>query len=123
MKALKFLFAATAAALTTPTTAQVRPPLPETSRGDLQCFIIYSSVLGTTKDEKIRSAATNGFIYFLGKLDGGAKGIDMFEEVKGEALKMQKVEFDKVASSCDLQLNKRGQEVQAIGAALAKAGI
>ena len=106
-----------------PALAAERAPLPPQVRNDLQCFIIYSSVLGNSKDESVKQAAQINWTYYLGKIDGGANGMAMFEEVKAEAARMRTVDLQKIATACDANMSKRGNQVMAIGKALTAAGL
>jgi hypothetical protein len=71
-----FAFAAGAARADTPAAAS-----------DLKCFVVLSMV-SDNGDPKLNATITLGRLYFLGRLDGGAPGIDLKARFRDLAGKM-----------------------------------
>lgn len=115
--------AATLGAMPTVSIAADRPALPSAVRADLQCLIIYSAILGSSADKEIVQGATTGTIYYLGRLDGAARPVDLLAEIRAEVPRLEALDTKKLGADCDARLVQRGGEVMAIGDALKKAGL
>jgi hypothetical protein len=90
--------------------------LAPTVKKDVQCFLLYAAAAGDTKDEKVRQAGGFGTMYYLGKLDVAAPGLNIVEAVRAEAKALEGNPTAKeIGTSCDSEFGKRGAELMKIG--------
>lgn len=83
---------------------------------DVQCFMLYAMGVDLAKDDKARQAASLGTMYFVGKLQVGAPGLDLAEAVRQEAEAFQTNPNAKdIGTACDAEVQKRGNELIDLG--------
>jgi len=96
-------------------------PVPET-RDDLRCFLIMALLADTSEEGKGKEAAIAGTLYFLGKLDGRAPGLDLEAAATAELAAMTEAEFQGQKTGCISLLEQRGNYMVAVGTAMEKRG-
>jgi hypothetical protein len=96
-------------------------PVPET-RDDLRCFLIMALLVDSSAEGKGKEAAMAGTLYFLGKLDVRAPGLDIGAAATAELGSMTEAEFQSQKPRCIALLEERGHYLVAIGTAMEKRG-
>lgn len=83
---------------------------------DVQCFLLYAMGVDLAKDDTARQAASLGTMYFVGKLQVGAPGLDLTQAVRQEAESFQTNPNAKaIGAGCDAEVQKRGNELIDLG--------
>ena len=107
---------AAAAAPAKPTAAPTASSSP--SSKDVQCFILFVSVIGNAKDEASARPASIAMSYYLGKITRGNPSLDLIAAVKEESKALHGSDPQKVGVACEQEFNKRMADVDALGKAL-----
>ena len=113
---LPIAFAAAVAAVPVQSAPVSLNPLVER---DVQCFVLYAigvnNAVGAS-DDKAREAGSLGLMYYLGKLEVGAPGVNLTEAVRQEATALQSnPNAKRIGASCDAEFQKRGAELIDLG--------
>lgn len=90
----------------------------QTTGKDVQCFMLFASVVGNAKDEAAAKSAMIGLTYFLGKITGRAPAIDLVAAVKQESKALQASDPKKVGAACEQELTRKLADVDKLGQAL-----
>lgn len=110
-------FATVAAA--SPAGAAPRVPLSPSVQKDVQCFVLFAAAAdsaGKAKDEAARAATSMGVMYYLGKLQAGAPGLNLVAAVRQEADGFAgNPHMKDIGAACDDEFQKRGQELVDFG--------
>lgn len=92
------------------------PSLSAPVKNDVECFMLYAMGVDLAKDDQARQAASLGTMYFVGKLQVGAPGLDLAEAVRREAEAIQTNPNAKdIGAACDAEVQKRGKELIDLG--------
>jgi hypothetical protein len=90
--------------------------LSDSVRKDVQCFVLYAAAAGQAKDDKTRQVASVGTMYFVGRLDAGARGLDLAEAARQEGDALQKnPNIKDIGDACDKRLSQRGAALIELG--------
>lgn len=90
---------------------------------DLRCVAVFAVAAGQAKDSAIQGPLIAGTMYFIGRLDGRAPGLDLEARLKAEALHMEeKGLFATESKRCGETIGARGKDLMKIGEALKAAG-
>jgi len=103
------------AALLVGRTASAAEPLPPAVEHDLHCLVVAATFAQNSPAGNAKQVAESGIIYFLGKVDGEAPGIDLEARVREEIPKLTAQTFMAQVQACGGPLQKRFDEVTAIG--------
>ena len=118
----KFILAASLLAAAAPlpaATPTASPALGDAStRKDVQCFVLFVSVVGNAKDDAAAKSAMVGVSYYLGKITRAAPTIDLVALVKQESKSLQGANPQQVGAACEQEYNKRMTDVDNLGKAL-----
>jgi hypothetical protein len=87
--------------------AAAPPPLDAPTKEDVRCFIALGT-LAQSDDPTIKTAATAGTLYFLGRLDGRSPGLDMEAAVAAETPEMTEADHAALLRSCGGKMEERG---------------
>jgi hypothetical protein len=83
---------------------------------DVQCFMLYSVGVATATEDKNRTAGTLGVMYFVGKLQAEAPGLDLVTAVREQAQTFENnPRLKEIGAACDAEFHKRGEELLEIG--------
>ena len=97
-------------------------PAPDAeTRADIRCFIAVSSLM-ESEDEAMRQAGSMASQYYLGRIDGRVPDLDLESAVAAE-LPIDQAALQALMQSCGAELEKRGQEVVAVGKRLTARGL
>src|SRR4051812_35429325 len=88
-------------------------PRPET-REDVRCFLAASSMMSSDKPE-LKMFGSMAAQYFLGRIDGREPGVDIEAITVEEGPSMTQADVSALLRSCGALMQKRGNEIQAIG--------
>ncbi len=101
--------------------AQLSPSSQVTS--DIQCFMLYSVGVGTATDDNSRTAGSLGVMYFIGKLQAEAPGLDLVAAVREQAQTFENnPRLKEIGAACDAEFHKRGEELIEVGKELQQSG-
>jgi len=107
------------AAAAQPASAPI-PLTPEVQR-DVQCFMLFAAAAGNPKNKDVQAAGGLGMLYYLGRLDVHAPGLDIVRAVRQEAKTFDSPAKAKViGEACDSEAKRRGQRLVQIGNELQK---
>ncbi len=86
---------------------------------DVRCMLValHTATLNVPAE---RIAGMMAAIYYLGRLDGHSPHADIEQLIKSDARKMTPAELRVESARCGGVLEKKGQELQKIGAALSR---
>lgn len=89
------------------------------TRADVRCLLIalHTATLNLPQE---RTAGTMAAIYYLGLLDGHSPHANIEQLIKSEARKMTPAELRAESARCAGVLERKGHELQKIGAALSR---
>lgn len=88
---------------------------------DADCVVTGLRMVQMSMPEQ-RSAGLMLAIYYLGRLDGRASGVEIDSLIEKDAEKMTTAEFRANAVRCGKALTLKGQEIQKIGTDLSDKG-
>ncbi len=91
-------------------------------RADGRCLIV-SYLLADNQDAEIKNAAVIISQYYLGRLDGRSPGLDIEALIEAETEALDDAQVQALLQSCGAAVEKRGKEIEAMGARLEKKGI
>jgi hypothetical protein len=105
--------------------AQSAPPtLSPSAHKDVQCFLLYAAAVGAaekTNNQNTKEAGSLGVMYFLGKLQVSAPGLNLLDAVRQEAKAMDgNPRAKEIGEACDAEFTGRGAELRAMGAQMGK---
>jgi hypothetical protein len=102
--------------------AQSAPiPLPPDVQRDLHCFMLNAAAAGNPKNKEVQAAGSLGMMFYLGKLDVRAPGLDIVRAVRQEAKIFEAPANAKaIGEACDSESKKRSQQLIQIGNELQK---
>ena len=116
-----YLLAGFAALIAVPDRPALAVPLSPSVARDVQCFLLYAAAAGSATDDKAVQAASVGTMYFVGRIDVGAPGLDLVAALRQEADALEgNPKAKDIGESCDSQLAKRGTELIDVGEQLKK---
>ena len=96
--------------------ASAQQPLSAQVTSDVRCFMLYAVGVATATEDKNRTAATLGTLYFVGKLQAEAPGLDLVTAVRAEAQTFESnPKLKEIGAACDAEFQKRGQELLEVG--------
>ncbi len=98
-------------------------PIPFTPyvQRDVQCFMLFAAAAGNPKDKNVQTAGGLGMMYYLGRLDVRAPGLDIVRAVRQEAKTFESpAQARAIGDACDAEAKKRGQQLVQIGGELQK---
>lgn len=98
--------------------AKADTPDPETL-ADVRCVLVAMHMVATQAPQQ-GTAGMMVAMYYLGRLDGHAPRADIERLVKAEVWKATPEELKSDAVQCGQALQKKGRELQKIGAALVR---
>src|SRR6476646_11971858 len=109
---------ATVAAAPAPRSAP-RVSLSPSVQKDVQCFVLFAAAVasaGNAHDDAARAASGLGVMYYLGKLQVGAPGLNLVAAVRQEAdAFVDNPRVKDIGATCDAEFQKRGQELVDFG--------
>jgi hypothetical protein len=88
-----------------------------TTEQDLRCFVIGVEMGNSADSATARAAGFSAALYFLGRLDGRAPGLDL-ERALADLPTLSQGESRSEAQRCGQALIDRGREIEDIGRAL-----
>ena len=86
---------------------------------DVRCVLVAMRMV-TTQAPQQRAAGMMVAMYYLGRLDGHAPGADIERLIKAEVWKSTSAELKADAVRCGQALQRKGHELQKIGAQLVR---
>ena len=117
------MFCALAALVSRPAHAAPPVPLSPAVKKDVQCFILFAAAAGTATDEIVKQGAAAGTMYYLGRLNVAAPGLDLNQAVQQEAVIFEtEQKAEQIGAACDSELQKRGADMMSLGAKLTQSG-
>jgi hypothetical protein len=106
-------------ALATTAATQPAPSLPAAVQKDVQCFLLFAAAVdraSAAKEDQAQQASSLAVMYYLGRLDVAAPGIDLAEVVRREATAMDSnPRAQAIGAECDSDFQKRGAELRSFG--------
>jgi hypothetical protein len=114
-------FAKIAVAAAAPLLLAAAPPTTQ-DRADIRCLIV-SYQLASNADAEIKNAGIIVSQYYLGLLDGRSPGLDLEALIEAESKGIDEAQMKALLQRCGSQVEKRGKEIEAIGARLQKKGV
>jgi hypothetical protein len=118
------LMAALSALATAAPAQSAAVSLSPSAQKDVQCFLLYAAAVGAaakTNNQNTKEAASLGLMYFLGKLQAGAPGLNLLDAVRQQAKVMDGSPSAKeIGTACDAEFTARGAELKALGGQLQK---
>ncbi len=100
------------------TPAQAAAPLTLAApvKHDVQCFVLYSIGVGLADNDKDKTAAMLGLMYFVGKLRVNAPDLDLQQAIRQEADGFKdNPDLKAIGSGCDDEVQARSSELKALG--------
>jgi len=95
--------------------------LPPDVQRNVQCFMLYAAAAGNPQNKQVQAAGGLGMMYYLGRLDVRAPGLDIVRAVRQEARILESPANAKaIGAACDAEAKKRGQQLVQIGNELQK---
>jgi hypothetical protein len=83
--------------------------------------MLYAAAAGNPKNKEVQAAGGLGMMYYLGRLDVRAPGLDIVRAVRQEAKTLGSPANAKaIGEACDSEAKKRGQQLVQIGSELQK---
>jgi hypothetical protein len=96
-------------------------PLSPDAQKDVLCFMLNAAAAGNPKNKEAQTAGGLGMMYYLGRLDVHAPGLDLARAVRQEAKVLETPARAKaIGQACDSESKTRGQQLLRIGAELQK---
>jgi hypothetical protein len=89
------------------------------TRADVRCVLVAMRMVATQSPQQ-RTAGMMVAMYYLGRLDGHAPGADIERLIKAEVWKSTSAELKSDAVRCGQALQRKGHELQKIGAELVR---
>ncbi|MBO9580867.1 MAG: hypothetical protein J7498_08245 [Sphingobium sp.] len=100
-----------------PATAQVSTQV----AGDLRCITILSAATATVPENQ-RPQMAAIVLYFIGRVDGAAPGLDLTAEIKRIVPTLGALNVGDEAKRCAAILTEKGAQLQDVGKALQEEG-
>lgn len=94
---------------------------PDPLTSDLRCLAVSLALMGSAQDERGRNAASVGFYYFLGRVDGRAANTDLAARIEGE-LRFISTNMAAEGQRCGRIIQARGQALTEIGRRMREQG-
>lgn len=94
----------------------------EADRSDVRCLVVSYHLAGNA-DKEVSNAGILVSQYYLGRLDGRSPGIDLEAAIEAESKGMDEARMKALLQSCGAAVEKRGKDIEAIGARLEKKGV
>jgi len=108
-----------AAAAAQPSSTLQNNQISPAAKTDLECFVLYAAAVGgadADKDANVTQAGSLGVMYFYGKLQVEALGLNLAQAIRDEAAQMDgDPHIQDVAKSCDAEFQRRGSELIDLG--------
>ena len=94
----------------------------QSTRADLQCFVLNLVAVGSATEDEVKQAGTAGTMYFYGKLRVDAPDLDLVEAVRQELQAFQgNPQAQAIAEACDSEVAERGSDLMKFGEELMNA--
>jgi hypothetical protein len=84
---------------------------------DIHCLVIFMQ-MSNAPEQGARTGGLIGSFYYMGKLDGHSRSLDLENRIVAEVAKMNAASFQADAARCGRDMTKRGQDAADLGKAL-----
>lgn len=101
--------------------ASTAPSADARNIADVRCVVVGMK-MAELADAKAKSSGTLLALYYIGRLDGRAPGLDLEAQILSQMKSLSPAEYKSEAQRCGAELQAEGQKITAIGEDLNKRG-